>query len=91
MYCSLNTPKLLSADLNKKKHGVKKDGYFITKVRSPKNKAMSLAILANNFQDLSKEIRSIINVYELKFIIKVYESQHIAFLATSGSKRETTE
>ena len=45
----------LSLLVLKKKHGVKKGEYFITKGRSPRNKAMSLAILANNFQDLSEE------------------------------------
>ena len=40
---------------SKKNHGVKKDEYFITKRRSPRNKAVSLAILASNFQNLSDE------------------------------------
>ena len=40
---------------SKKTHGVKKDEYFIEKGRSPRNKAMSLAILANNFQVLLEE------------------------------------
>ena len=40
---------------SKKNHAVKKDEYFIEKGRSPRNKAMSLAILAKNFQDLSDE------------------------------------
>ena len=40
---------------SKKNHGVKKDEYIIEKGRSPRNKAMSLAILAKNFQDLSDE------------------------------------
>ena len=40
---------------NIKKRGVKKNEYFIRKGRSPRNKSMSLAILLNNFQDLSEE------------------------------------
>ena len=34
---------------------MKKDKYIIEKGRSPRNKAMSLAILAKNFQDLFDE------------------------------------
>ena len=54
MYTSLSISKLSSLNL-KKNHGVKKDEYFTEKGRSPRNKAMSLAILAKNFQDLSDE------------------------------------
>ena len=54
MYTSLSISKLSSLDL-KKNHGVKKDKYIIEKGRSPRNKAMSLAILAKNFQDLFDE------------------------------------
>ena len=54
MYSSLSISKLSSLVL-KKNHGVKKDEYFITKGRFPRNKAMSLAILANSLQDLLEE------------------------------------
>ena len=54
MYTSLSISKLSSLNL-KKNHGVKKDEYIIEKERSPRNKAMSLVILAKNFQDLSEE------------------------------------
>ena len=36
-----------------KNHGVKKDEYFTKKRKSPRNKAMSLAILTNSVQELS--------------------------------------
>ena len=34
---------------SKKNHGVKRDEYFITKGKSPRNKLMTLALLAKNF------------------------------------------
>ena len=71
---------------------MKKDEYFITKGRSPRNKAMSLAILANNVQDLSEEneyftvnIRTIVKLV----LEKNYHVYFIPEIAKRSTKKKT--
>ena len=72
---------------------MKKDEYFITKGRAPRNKAMSLAILANSFQDLSEEneyftvnIRSIVKLV----LEKNYYVDCIPEIIKRSTKKKTT-
>ena len=78
---------------SKKNHGVKKDEYFITKGRSPRNKVMSLAILANNFQDLLEEneyftviIRTIVKLV----LEKNFHVDSIPEITKKSTKKKTT-
>ena len=92
MYSSLSISKLSSLVLNKN-HGVKKDEYFITKGRSPRNKAMSLAILANNFQDLSEESEYF--TVNIRTMVKLVHEKNFHFdsipeITKRSTKKKTT-
>ena len=78
---------------SKKTHGVKKDEYFIEKGRSPRNKAMSLAILAKNFQDLSEENEYFtVNIMTIVKLVleKNYHVDSIPEISKRSSKKKTT-
>ena len=78
---------------SKKNHGVKKDEYFIEKGRSPRNKAMSLAILAKNFQDLSEENEYFtVNIMTIVKLVleKNYHVDSIPEITKRSSKKKTT-
>ena len=73
---------------------MKKDEYFITKGRSPRNKAMSLAVLAKNFQDLSEEneyftvnIRTIVKLV----LEKNYHVHFIPEITKRSTKKNATK
>ena len=95
MYSSPNISNLSSLDLKKqkKKRGVKKNEYFITKGRSPRNKSMSLAILLNNFQDLSEENEHFpINIRTIVELVleKSYHIDSIPKISKWSTKKGTT-
>ena len=78
---------------SKKNHGVKKDEYITEKGRSPRNKAMSLAILAKNFQDLS-EVNEYFTVNIMTIVKLVLEKNYhvdsIPEITKRSSKKKTT-
>ena len=71
---------------------MKKDEYIIEKGRSPRNKAMSLAILAKNFQDLSEENEYFtVNIMTIVKLVleKNYHVDSIAEITKRSSKKKT--
>ena len=75
-----------SPNVTPKKHNL----YIHTQNTKKFGNKSARAFGANIWNTLPEYIKTTTSLLEFKKFIKVYESRYIAYLATSGSKRETT-